>query len=193
MKMSKGKDLCAFCRMPLPSSDEERLNRTKKLMDNGNALAFNILARYYVKGIRGFSQDYQSANELYLKAGELGCADGYYKLGISYHRGKGVQVDMKIATHYYELAAMSGHVNARHNLACIEGAAGNNHRSIKHFIMAAKAGFEKSLEGVKIGYKHELVTKDEYASTLRAYHERQKEMNSDERDRAAASGMYTSG
>ena len=31
-----------------------------------------------------------------------------------------------------------------------------------------------------------MVTKDEYAKTLRAYHERQQEMKSDERDKAAA-------
>jgi len=42
------------------------------------------------------------------------------------------------------------------------------------------------LDNVKRGYKYGLITKDEYADTLRFYHERQKEMKSDERDKAAA-------
>ena len=38
---------------------------------------------------------------------------------------------------------------------------------------------------VKKGFMKGDVTKDEYANTLRAYHERQKEMKSKERDMAA--------
>jgi len=34
------------------------------------------------------------------------------------------------------------------------------------------------------------VTKDEYANTLSAHHERQKEMKSDMRDKAEASGIF---
>ena len=33
MKMSEGKDLCAFCRMPPPSSAEESIKRLKNLME----------------------------------------------------------------------------------------------------------------------------------------------------------------
>ena len=43
---------------------------------------------------------------------------------------------------------------------------------------------------VKEGFTMELMTKDEYASTLWAYHERQKEMRSDARDQAAAADMF---
>ena len=32
-------------------------------------------------------QDWSKANELYLKAGELGCADAYFNLGNSYQWG----------------------------------------------------------------------------------------------------------
>ena len=47
------------------------------------------------------------ANELLLKAGELGCAEAYRNLGMSYNNGLGVEVDKKKAKHYYELAAMN--------------------------------------------------------------------------------------
>ena len=52
------------------------------------------------------SQDHQKANELWLKAGELGCAEGYYNLGVYYRDGNGVEVDLKKAKYYFELAAM---------------------------------------------------------------------------------------
>lgn len=194
MKMSEGKDLCAFCRTPPPGSNEERANRTKKLMDNGNDEAFNILGGYYDKGIKGFSQDYQKANELYLKAGQVGSANGYLNLGNNYRQGRGVEVDINKANHYFELAAMYGSVSARYNLGCMElnvgNRTGNFQQAFKHFMISARAGFKESLDMVKEGFMKGDVTKEEYANTLRAYHERHKEMKSDERDKAEASGMF---
>ena len=186
MKMSEGKDLCAFCRTPPPSSEEERIERIKKLMENGDAMAFNHLGGLYLRGLSNLPQDYQKANELYLKAGELGCAETYGNLGNSYRLGRGVERDMKKAMFYFELAAMGGDIKARHNLACSEGEAGNLHRAFKHFMFAARAGHKESLEAIKKEYMSgiSVVTKDEYANTLRAYQQRQDEMKSDERDKA---------
>ena len=81
---------------------------------------------------------------LNLKAGELGCAGGYYNLGIFYHRGMGVEVDKKKAKQYWELAAMNGHIYARHNVGGLEAEAGNNERAMKHLILSARAGYEES-------------------------------------------------
>jgi len=191
MKMSEGKDLCAFCRTPPSSSDEEDLSRVRQLMDKGNGEAFCLLAGLYSRGRMGIPQDYQKANELYLRAGELGCDEAYYNLGHSYHTGTGVEVDKKKAKHYYELAAMNGNMNARHNLGAVEAMARNNERAMRHCIIAARAGHEKGLDGVKIGYNQGIVTKDEYATTLRAYHERQKEMKSDARGKAETLGTFS--
>ena len=52
-------------------------------------------------------------------------------------------------------------------------------------IIAARAGYTESLDNVKKGVMSGFILKDEYARTLRAYHERQKEMKSDARDTAA--------
>ena len=79
----------------------------------------------------GMPQDYEKANEeLYLRAGELGCSDAYYNLGLAHENGRGVEVDKKKAKHFYELAAMNGSVDARYNLGCFEERAGN--MSIEH-------------------------------------------------------------
>ena len=178
--------LCPFCRTPEPTSQEE-VKRIKKLMEADNAYAFYVLASYYDRGVKGMPQDYEKANELYLRAGELGCSNACYNLGISYSfHGNGVEVDKKKAKHYYELAAMNGDMNARHNLGCMEGQAGNEHRAHKHFIIAAKAGYKKSLDYVKEGFVNGIVTKEEYANALRAYQSRQDLMKSDMRDKAMA-------
>jgi len=65
----------------------------------------------------GLPRDHRKAIELLLKAGELGFAKGYYGLGNSYYNGDGVVRDVEKAKYYFELAAMNGHIKARHNLA----------------------------------------------------------------------------
>ena len=186
MDESGAKDLCPFCRTPYAKSDEEEVNRVKKLMEKGNANANYQLGGYYAQGSMGLPQNYAKANELYLRAGELGFAGAYFNLGHSYYNGRGVEVDKKKAMHYYELAAMGGSVNARHNLGVMEGHAGNYQRAYKHLVLAAKAGYTNALDKVKDGYMGGIVTKDEYANTLREYQTSQDEMKSDARDKAAA-------
>ena len=189
MQISGGQDLCAFCRTPPPSSSEEIIQRIKKLMDKKNAKAFHHLAGCYSDGTHDLPQDYQKAKELWVQAGELGCAEAYLFLAFWVQEmGGGGAIDKKKVKHYYELAAMGGCMPARHNLARLEGQAGNHSRGMKHLIMAARAGSKESLDEVKRGYKAGLVTKDEYANALRAHHERQKEMKSDARDKAKIIG-----
>ena len=156
------------------------IKRIKKLIEAENAYGFHNLAGYYAK-----RSNFAKANELWLRAGELGCADSYFNLGTSYDNGAGVEMDKKKAKYFYELAAMNGDIHARHNLGCLEGNAGNHHRAKKHFILAAKAGCKLSLDAaVKEGFKGGLITKDEYANTLRAHQQRVDEMKSDDRDKA---------
>jgi len=188
MQISEGKDLCAFCRTPNAKTDEEHIKRTKKLMDKGNAEAHYMLAGCYARGMKGLPQDWAKAIELLLKAGELGSAVAYFNLGCSYVIGEGI--DKEKAEHYWELAAMGGDIDARYYLGREDYRTGNHQRAMKHWIISAKAGHKESLEIVKKGFMKGLVTKDEYANTLRAYHERQKEMKSDQRDKAVASGLF---
>ena len=94
-----------------------------------------------------------------------------------------MEVDNKKAKYYYELAAMGGCLEARNNLGCYEGEAGNYHRAMKHFVIAAKTGYKASMEGVKRGFQMGYVTKDEYAQTLRSYQKWCDEMKSDARER----------
>ena len=104
-----------------------------------------------------------------------------------YRLGTGaVERDMKKAQHYWELAAMLGDVEARCNLGVLEWNVGNYIRAFKHYMIAATVGSKDALDEVKNGFLKGLVTKDEYASTLRAHQQRLNEMKSDERDKAAS-------
>ena len=157
--------LCAFCREPNSRSDKEETKRIKKCIDADNAHAFNVLASDYVHlhGNTGVQKDLAKANELYLRGGELGCAEAYCNLGFSYDTGRAVEVDMQKAKHFYELAAMSGDVVARHNLGIIEGNDGNHNRAKKHFILSARAGHKdrRALNQVKNGFMRGVIKKDE--------------------------------
>ena len=130
-----GDSLCPFCRIPCAESDEEIVKRIEKLMEKGNPSAYNNFAGFYAEGSMGMPHDWFKANELCLKAGELGCAEAYFNLGGSYAQGWGVGIDMKKAKYYCELAAMMGNVKARYNLGCIEEEAGNQERAHKHFMI----------------------------------------------------------
>ena len=177
-------DLCAFCREPVAITDEEDKIRIQKLIDKGNAFAISNVGSYYFHGQFGYPIDYEKAVELFRKAAELGYAEGYYNLAVCYDKGRAVAKNKKTARHYYELAAMNGHVQSRHNLGILEGRAGNVHQAYRHFLIAAKAGSKISLDAVRQGFKDDFVTKDEYATTLRAYQKINDEVKSIERDKA---------
>ena len=154
-------------------------------MEKGNAYAFYMHAGYYANGEHGLPQNRAKANELWLKAGELGCAKAYCNVGNTYANGMGVEADKKKAKHYYEQAAMKGSVAARHNLGCMEGETGNHQRAKKHFMLAAKVGDKDSLEFVKKWFMGGVVTKEEYESTLRSFQKSVDEMKSEARDKSA--------
>jgi TPR repeat protein len=192
MRESRGRgeiDLCAFCRVPAPTSNEEEVERIKKLVETENAYACYQLAGCYAHGVIGMPQDWSKVNELYLRAGELGCAEGYHYMGHSYDNGDGVDMDKKKANHLYELAAMNGDVYARYNLGVVEERAGNIDRAMKHFVLSARTGDKDSLDRVKKGFMQGIVTKDEFANTLRVNQKIRDEMKSDTRDRARAVGI----
>ena len=183
---SKNMKLCPFCKTPSAHSGEEEVKRVMKLTEKGNGDAVNQLAGYYAEGILGLPQDWAKANELRLKAGQLGCANGYYNLGQSYNEGTGVTIDKKKAKHYWKLAAINGNLKARNNLGATEYNIGNYDRACKHLLIAAKAGYKESLDTVKGGYMNGYVKKEQYANTMREYQKSRDEMKSDVRDKALA-------
>jgi len=178
--------VCAFCRAPFPSTLAEVTEREMKRMEVNDAQAIQNLGCNYREGACGFTQDYKKALELFHRAAELGCVKAYTNISNAYNHGEGVEVDIKKTVYYYKLAAMKGDVMARCNLGTIEEHVGNEDRALKHYLIAAKGGYSKSLKRIQILYLKGHATKEEYTRALRLYQEYLSEIKSDQRDKAAA-------
>jgi TPR repeat protein len=68
-----------------------------------------------------------------------------------------------------EEAAIGGHPGARHNLGCYDERNGNIERAVKHFIIAAKLGYDNALEAVKDCFSDGFVSKEDDAAALRGH------------------------
>jgi len=177
---------CAFCRTQAPDTEGEINRRTKKRMEANDPIAIFNHANNYHNGKNGFPQDFTKALELWHQACELGFAEAYCGIGYAYETGRGVEVDIEKAKHYYELASMMGNETARHNLGAKEADAGNWDRALKHWMIAAGSGFNPSLKYIQDFYSNGQATKDDYTKALQAYQKYLSEIKSDQRDKAAA-------
>ena len=158
----------------------------KKRMKSNDSEAFYELGIRYRDGRAGLPQDYIKAFELWKRGTELGSGNAHYAIAVIYWQGDyGVKKDKERAAYHMKLAAIGGLEMARHNLGTIEMSNGDMNRAMKHHIIAAKSGLEKSLKMVGKGYKAGLVSKDEYTSTLRTYQVSVNEMKSVQRTKAA--------
>ena len=98
-----------------------------------------------------------------------------------------MEINEKKANHYYKLAAIEGYVNARYNLGNNEQRACNNMmRALKHYMIAAGGGFDKSLKEIQKLYSNGHATKDDYTKALHAYQAYLGEIKNGQRDKAAA-------
>jgi hypothetical protein len=187
--------LCPFCRVPIETSRKERVsrlhNRVYAKQDDSNALA--VLGFWYSEGKRKIvPQDIKHGIELLMRAIKLGSADACVSLGDAYNpllvesgMYPGVERNLFQSIHYYEMAAMRGHMKSRFHLGVL------NTRfffdisiTFKHFQIAACQGLDEALKAVQIGYMMGAVTKDEFEATLRANYESNKAVNSIQRKEA---------
>ena len=176
---------CPYCRTLWPSSHKEGAERLKKRAEAGDPVAIYNTGIYYRDGTYGYPQNHTKALKLWHQAGELGYASANINIGYVYEHGDGVEVDMKKATHYYDLAAMRGNVSARYNLGNNEVRAGNIERALKHH-MIAKSGEVDSLNEIKRLHTSGHATKEDYTKALQLYQEYLGEIKSDQRDETAA-------
>ena len=183
METGKMKTCCAFCRVSLPRSEREAAKRLRKRIKLGDAEACFSLGINYQIG-RGLPKDMSKAIELWKQGAALGSIRAHYNLARALYFGDGVEKDTEKAIHHYRFAAIGGHEQARHMLGHEEHYFGNINVAMKHYIISARAGFDNSLKRVGSGYKAGHVTKQDYASTLRAHQVSMGEMKSTERTKA---------
>ena len=155
---------CAFCRDALAETKEEINERLMKRIESNDPVAMQFMGTE-----RFYDGDYKAAFEYWTKAAALGDAHAHYRLSLMYGEGTGVEKDEKKYVHHLEQAAIGGHPEARHNLGCVEEGNGRLDRAAKHWIIAAKLGFDDSLECVKKLYQAENISKDVFAAALRGH------------------------
>eukprot|EP00985_Skeletonema_marinoi_P034517 scaffold44129_cov146-Skeletonema_marinoi.AAC.1 len=112
--------------------------------------------------------DFRGSIEYLTKATKLGDAEAHGQLANSYMIGQGVAGDMKKAFYHFEEAAILGSVTARYALGVIKesGRGGKTERAVKHFIIGANLGCDKSLKCLKEAYAKGLVKKEDLAAAL---------------------------
>ena len=153
----------------------------------------------------GVPKDVKKAFEYNIKSSDMGNVHGMYNVAQSYMSGIGVPNDEKMAKIYFEMAAKNGNVLALVKLSSIH--CDNFVVSIGYLRLAAESGDEESMKALRTLYRthHEsdspcepkcnchcctpfktkgLLTKDDLADTIRAFHSAQNELRSDERDLA---------
>ena len=188
MRMTGGGSLklCPLCRTPTPTTNEKYIEQIMRRTEVNDAEAIRTLAGYYSNGESGLPEDVDKALELWHQAAELGDVTAYSNIGVAYYNGHGINRDKKKALHYYELAAMGGHIEARYRLGALEEDAGNIDRALRHYMIAVRNGSKDSLTVIQDLYSRGKATKDEYTKALRAYQRYLGEVKSSQRDEAAA-------
>jgi TPR repeat protein len=120
-------------------------------------------------GMRYEEGDYSSALKYLTKAAALGDMHAHFNLGFMYYKGEGVEKDEKMALYHWEEAAIGGHPSARHNLAAFEMNNGRPERGVKHFIIAANLGNDRSMKKLWECFSMGHVSKDDLTVTLRMH------------------------
>jgi len=171
---------CPFCRNPVPETKEESNKINLKRVAANDPV---VLAE--VGGRLGLEGDDDSAIEYLTKAAELGAVDAHIYLSWLYQKGGGVEKDEKKALHHFEEAAIVGHPEARYQLAAIEQQNRRFDRMVKHLIIAANLGHDESIQMLKKCYKEGKISKEDFASALRAHQAAVNETKSPQREKAS--------
>ena len=153
---------CPFCRHSLTNTNEEELLMKRVEANDPNALR-QMGQKHFQR------EEFFAAFRYWIKAAKLGDAVAHHKLALLYSEGEGVENDEKKIFHFEE-AAIAGHPLARHDLGIHESRGERFERAVKHWIIAANLGNDKSLQELKNCYKDGLITNDDLAAAIRAHH-----------------------
>ena len=106
-----------------------------------------------------------------------------------YQRGEAVEKDKEKEVYHSEEAAIGGHPCARLVLAYHEKRNGNIERAVKHLIISANLGFDKSMKLLWAEYKRGNITKEDLDTTLRTHKAAIDAMKSPQREEAGAATL----
>ena len=119
----------------------------EKLAADNDPVALTNLGIMYQKGI-GAKRDVKMAETLYLRAANLGYAQGQFDLANLYYNGDGIKQDYKAAGRWYMAAALSGHLPSQYYLAQMydhgEGTKEDKGQALSWYVKAADGGLPQA-------------------------------------------------
>ena len=183
-------DMCAFCRQPTADSSEITIRRTNERVERGDSHGMKQLALFYLEGEYGLPKDDAKALDLMRQSAELGEIDAKYALAVFSMTGDlGLEIDEAKSIIYFEQAAKGGNVLARFNLGQKEFRNRNFKRAIRHWRIAAAAGYDEAVMRLMSCFEEGVITLEELAGYIQARDKAAIEINSDDRNRAKKIAM----
>ena len=173
---------CAFCRTPVPGSDEELLSQFHKRVELKDLNALCNLAIKHGFAKNGLQVDQAKCIDLMRQCAGLGSPYAQYQLGRYHFKGEmGLEQNEEKAVKCWEKGAQGGDIYALYNLGCKEGRNGDCLAAMRHWRLAASAGFRAAMEGLITCFEKGLLHHGDLAETLQAMYLARCEMMSEER------------
>jgi len=181
---SEGSRSCAFCRVPIPTSDKATLAQYRKIVKRNDPLAICNLGIYHGNGDYGLPVDHAKCFSLVRQSAGLGCAVAQYQIGIYYHTGAmGLEQNKEEAIKWWKKAAEGGHFQALRNVGTIEYINGNHVAAMRHWCFTASGGKRSSMDALIECFRHGQLHHSDLAETLQAMYRARDELKSEDRDK----------
>ena len=132
----------------------------------------------------GLKQDKAEGLKWYHRAVEAGSGKAAFLLGRCYNRGDGVDKDHDKAFEYFQKSADLGFIPSFRVVGMFLMENGNIEEAMLNYRKAVMCGYcnDGLFNTLRNGFKYGVITKEEYAFTLRENQKACNEMNSDGRE-----------
>ena len=183
------RDLCPFCRAPVPLSFGEALTQFEERKLHNDYRVFHSLAIIFDDGQHGQAEDKMKALDHFIRAIELGSPESPSEIASLYREGTLTSQNMERSALFTKVAAIRGNVEGRHNIGAIEyDERGNHELGIRHWKITAEGGSQPSLNALKAIYNADgevpgkkFISKEDLDNVYRSCHEAQAEVSSEKR------------
>ena len=179
---------CPFCRQPLVSSDDEYVRHLEVRMLQNDPIAIFSMGNALLYEDLGMSKNELKAIDCFIRAAELGSAEACCALAECFEAGTTLSDDGESSAFFFKAGAIRGDISSRSLFGLHEYRIGNHEEGIRHWKIAAEAGFQPALDILKKIFLadgqepgKEFITKEYLDKAFRICHEAQKEVESEER------------
>ena len=174
---------CAFCREPIPQSDEEKVRQLRKRVEINDPVAMVMLGVDYGYGLLGLPVDEAKCVDLLRNAADLGHPDAQGKLGaFHYEGGMGLEQSEEEARKYWKKAAEGGHLTSLSMLGGTEEMNCDRVAALRYWRLSVSGGSKLSMELLIECFARGSLRHEDLAETLQAMYLARAEMRSEGRD-----------